>query len=644
MTESMLNVFKYINARKKLSINEQDLLLFISLVLFSIVIDYSFLFIALGVLIANRNVKLCFLFSLLGVFILLVHLILIKVQGVQYYLCQLYFLKLSLYCAVFFSFFSFKSNKSYVFFLGNALIVFSALWPSFHYVIINHPVPLWDQSRHYLNFFREKDFIDKYGMVASFLFYDFYTPLQYIISVVLSPLSGSHYEGLTIFSTIIWYLIAFYYSRRLFSEIYFIDKSLSTVYSFVFMSIPILASLQREYMLDAQQIALLFSLFFYVLKYNNTNAIKYFFKSVLSLVLGFWLKESFLIYGVVAIASCIIVDFSIKKTNSNIIGLLGICSFFMMFSSIWFVIRGGFYLWDLSSSDLNGLAEGDPQVFSLASYLWYINYFPEKYIGYPILFILSIAFILNFKKITKDDIKFLVYCLLIYLFFTMKLNKDVRYALPLVFVVIPLLTKIGSSLRNVNTLILVVILSVASLWSNMKEINSSVDHGAVQNQNSMLTAAILDKFYSGNNIATCYELKNPGDINFHKWGIDATRREIGLNSSINLSGVNCNINNMTNIFSINGNSLFVAKKENFLFLKDPFLNNYYLFSIEKEKLILRFFYGDGVGDYKLVQVGNNEPIINVCRSHPSLPWSFFYATHPETEPCSNLVKTVGYIQ
>ena len=177
----------------------------------------------------------CFLFSLLGAFILLVHLILIKVQGVQYYLCQLYFLKLSLYCAVFFSFFSFKSNKSYVFFLGNALIVFSALWPSFHYVIINHPVPLWDQSRHYLNFFREKDFIDKYGMVASFLFYDFYTPLQYIISAVLSPLSGSHYEGLTIFSTIIWYLIAFYYSRRLFSEIYFIDKSLSTVYSFVFM-------------------------------------------------------------------------------------------------------------------------------------------------------------------------------------------------------------------------------------------------------------------------------------------------------------------------------------------------------------------------------------------------------------------------
>lgn len=145
MTESMLNLFKYINARKKLSINEQDLLLFISLVLFSIVIDYSFLFIALGVLIANRNVKLCFLFSLLGAFILLVHLILIKVQGVQYYLCQLYFLKLSLYCAVFFSFFSFKSNKSYVFFLGNALIVFSALWPSFHYVIINHPVPLWDQ-------------------------------------------------------------------------------------------------------------------------------------------------------------------------------------------------------------------------------------------------------------------------------------------------------------------------------------------------------------------------------------------------------------------------------------------------------------------------------------------------------------------
>lgn len=640
----MLNILKWIKCEQKISVNEQWLLFFVSLVLSSIIIDYTFLFIALSIFVINRNTKIYFLFFLIGASILLLHLVLIKVQSVQYYLCQLYFLKLSLYCAVFFSFYLFKNDKSYVFLLGNSLILFSALWPSFYHVIINHPVPLWDQSRHYLNFFREKDFIDQYGVIAGFFYYDFYTPLQYIISVILSPLSGSHYEGVAIFSTIIWYLVAFYYSRRLFHEIYSIDKSLSSIYSFLFMLIPALASLQYEYMLDAQQVALLFVLFFYLLKFDDVGNIKYFFKSILSLVLGFWLKESFLVYGVVAIVSCILVDLFTKKANQNIVGLLGICSFFMMFSAIWFVIRGGFYLWDLSSSDLNGLAEGDPQVFSLASYVWYIKLVPSKYIGYPILLISSIATVLNLKKLTRNDLKFLIYFFLIYLFFTMKLNKDIRYALPLVFIGVPLLARIGDSLKNVTTLILVLILAVISLLNGMKEINGSIDYGAVQNQNGMLAAAIIDKYYSDKHITTCYELKNSGDIKFHQWGIDATRREIGLNSPIGMSGVNCNIDNMDNVFGINGNSLFVTKKENLLFLKDPFLNNYYLFSIEKEKLILKLFYGDGVGDYKLIQVGGTEPTVNVCRSHPSLSWAVFYAARPEAEPCSNLVKVVGYIQ
>ncbi len=352
----------------------------------------------------------------------------------------------------------FKENIVFFAILGVYLLLFVI------YVAVDNTPPHWDSGRHlyntlnYWTYFKNIFVTNKINgqtdAISNFFTgYFYYPPGVYWISLPFLILFGRNYDGALI-SNLLW-IVLICFSVKNWLDLVGISKYARNIALMFLLGLPFIIGQSREYQLDFPAISTIFLVLYttenILKKLNYRNILLFSFSVALALIV----KWSALVYLPLLLAFYAIRQIIQILINKNYLNdfkklvALGCTAviFVTAIAGIWYIPSLTRLKLDLTqNSGTAGIAEGDPQGFTVESFKFYLSVLINTYfwLGW-LLFILALLIIgsalvttkkSNFKFVNSALIFNLCYTIInliiMYGYHMKQSNKDARYIIILI--------------------------------------------------------------------------------------------------------------------------------------------------------------------------------------------------------------------
>jgi 4-amino-4-deoxy-L-arabinose transferase-like glycosyltransferase len=329
------------------------------------------------------------------------------------------------------------------------------------YTKFDNTPPHWDSGRHYYDATkywewlkamftstRENGRLD--AAVSFFRSYLYYPPFVYWVSLPFQAVFGRTYQA-ALASNFVWLLTLSLATNAWLKKLDFGVFARVVCLSFLLGS-PFIIGQSREFQVDLPLLAMIMITFWslerLIQKFNLRNILLFSFIFCLG-VMTKWSFGLFIIPGlIVYITRFVYLSWKYKQIKFSdisfgvytfILSIFGICS-------VWYLPNIVRLKLDLfQNSTTAGLNEGDPQGFSFASFVYYVNVIVNQYLWLPwLLFFVGLVGLIvfffhkdkiNFREIFgKNRLTFalllaIINFLFMYIYLMKQGNKDTRYAI-----------------------------------------------------------------------------------------------------------------------------------------------------------------------------------------------------------------------
>jgi len=338
-----------------------------------------------------------------------------------------------------------------------AIIVAIIIISNIFYIVLDQEPQAWDQALHmtYSYIYYKLISILHFGEIVHVS--NYYPPFFHLSSVPLYFIFGFS-EDVAIATNIIYYLILVFSVYNIAKYLWGREAGIIAVILVSFY--PALIRLQRDYLLDFALTSMVALSIYFFIKSKNFSDIKYSILFGITLGCAELLKWNAFIYILPVVAiSFIPIKFCeycgklIK--NGYKVGMLRFCSkkhakmyemhskgnkllnaltsFFLAFiiAAWWYIPNLDTVIKRLSYFANIGVKEGDPTVFSLEGWIYYLTHMSTGMGLYFLLFILALAILLYRRSIDKPTFLLMSAIVIPYLILTALSNKDPRYIVPI---------------------------------------------------------------------------------------------------------------------------------------------------------------------------------------------------------------------
>lgn len=471
------------------------------------------------------------------------------------------------------------------------------------YILTDLSAPSWDSARHGTNAFKVFDvFFSGDGIFDTWMFYDFYPSLGYIVTIPFQILFGRNNDALVFSILFLWFPLAYFYSIKIFREIFLIKDGKESILIFVFHSNVMLLSLLKQFMLDYQLFSLFIVQFYFLATSESFTKTRNILIGGMLCGIGFMIKESYLVYALILFASYFLFTFGAKVMlwsaaiwNDFYLKAGITCLMIGIFAVPWFTGWSFLFNWEMKgagSYEVSGRTEGDPYPLSIDSFLWYFDAF-VYFFTWPILFFL----ILGFFRVLRDEFKSITLMNLIALIgvwsiFTVLWNKDFRFVLPSILFFIPAFVGITrfngmfSRIALATCLILSLIINFVQAFPKLHTSSSAgflspyvKKHDGIFSVNTALSFAVAHKFLLKDGISDLeLEIINE-TIDYNVFNREFYRHQLRVPAALTFLNVDsAKIRN--EVASWQGNSIYrrleIPDSSNYILLRDS-LYPFYLF-------------------------------------------------------------------
>jgi 4-amino-4-deoxy-L-arabinose transferase-like glycosyltransferase len=332
------------------------------------------------------------------------------------------------------------------------------------YVSIDNTPPHWDAGRHFSNSFDYfeafKHFIknDKPnartdGLVSLLREYNYYPPAVYLVSIPFLVLFGRTYQA-ALASNLVWILLLILSWIGLSQKLQF-SKLARDVGMLFLLGSPFIIGQSREFQIDFPLLSIIMFCLWRLEAALQKQSLKNICLAAFGMGIGLMVKWSFALFIIVYLA-CYAVNLVLKLHKQKELKLQNLFGYMYIGIISVLAIAGNWYIPNLTrlgidlnqNANLVGVAEGDPQGFTLNSALYYIRVFTTQYmwLGWMVVFSLVIGLYI-YKKIKQTDRKlnlqnltrwqtFTLFSVcnfvIMYAYLMNQGNKDVRYGIILI--------------------------------------------------------------------------------------------------------------------------------------------------------------------------------------------------------------------
>ena len=210
-------------------------------------------------------------------------------------------------------------------------------------------------------------------------------------------------------------------------------KKLSFLAVFVLLTSPIVFDQSTVFMVDLTLTAMIAITWYFLLRAERFTSRRYSILSGITAGLGLLCKWTFPFFVVVPVLYELIKGVKTNCAYKKVLKCETLNNF-ALFILVVFVISAWWYLPNLKvlipallyNSRVSGILEGDPEVFSLQSILYYMWVFVNYYFGLLGFVVLVIVLLYAYKQKTQKDLTNLLLFQLVfaYVLFTLTRNKD----------------------------------------------------------------------------------------------------------------------------------------------------------------------------------------------------------------------------
>ena len=327
-------------------------------------------------------------------------------------------------------------NRSKVFLVPIAYAFFAVLL--YYQVFIKDIPPLiWDQAIHFMDSVKYYHALRELSF-SSLIFIDrYYPPFPQLLAVPGYIIFAESPEvGIFTVNLIAVGLIS--YSIHKISKI--LGKKLSFLAVFVLLTSPIVLDQSTVFMVDLTLTAMIAITWYFLLNAEGFTSRRYSILSGITAGLGLLCKWTLPFFVVVPVLYGLIKGVKTNCAYKKVLKCETLNNF-ALFILVAFVISAWWYLPNLKvlilalshNSRVSGTLEGDPEVFSLQSILYYMWVFVNYYFGLLGFVVLVIVLLCAYKQKTQKDLTNLLLFQLVfaYVLFTLTRNKAPRFLMPL---------------------------------------------------------------------------------------------------------------------------------------------------------------------------------------------------------------------
>lgn len=315
-----------------------------------------------------------------------------------------------------------------------ALIAFHAI-ANYWWLKTDAMPPIWDEAAHAystveiarLHFLKQP-----LEAIRAILTTEPYPPFSYLISAVFVRVSWPSTDAMLGASAL--------YMAVLIVSCYGIARRMAgqfagLIAAFVVSMYPILFGLSRHYLLDFNLTAMTALIIWLLFETKNfSRRVPSFFLGI-ALGLGMltkWTLVAFIAgpFGLIALSALFIKDGVMarpKLKNMALALVIGVC-----IAAPWYAANFNTLREFLKLVVNSGLAEGDPAINSLESWLMYFRHLTQFQILAPFTFLFIFGLVLSMVKRKNWQLiaALLLWIILPYIYFSLSMNKDTRYTLP----------------------------------------------------------------------------------------------------------------------------------------------------------------------------------------------------------------------
>jgi 4-amino-4-deoxy-L-arabinose transferase-like glycosyltransferase len=509
------------------------------------------------------------------------------------------------------------------------------------YVLTDTMPPSWDPARHSFNSIKVYDilFDRSSGVIDAWMYYDLYPPIGYIITIPFQMIFGVSYEALVFSIILFWFPITYYFTHKIFREVFNIKDGTETLLNFAFHSNVLLLSFMKQFLTDYPMLTCFVAFSYFLFKSEKFTKAKYCLWAGLASGIGFMTKQSCLVFCAIFFACYLLwiaYDDLLKKHINTQVQFYTRILFFVLGAALfivpWFSGWSYMFYYEMNGIDAKfGQLENDPYPGSLEYFIWYF-YALIYYFTWPGLIILAVGYVTAYLKFEnrKLMITFLVSLGIVWVFFTAQWNKDFRFITPIALLFIPEYAGLRY-LKPMLSYILIIALLFISVYVNLAQVfptiaTQGVTPYTITHQNSAYVNAPLSLAVAGTAMAnrgvTHFELENGKENSeYNSWNrafyfTMLKSPSIKFHKPLDESLVK------KEIFSWQNNKLYGYLDKNdsaqYILFKDSIYTTYYFYKFSKTPKGLAIeqlsHHGKVTGDVKFIldndinQINDNDTI------------------------------------
>jgi 4-amino-4-deoxy-L-arabinose transferase-like glycosyltransferase len=326
-------------------------------------------------------------------------------------------------------------NKLYILLL--IVISFSLVVCNFIWLSIDKRPPHWDFAWHLLNTLAYLNLLDKKQIFNLIIQYHYFPPLSYYLTIVAYKFFGIS-EDIAVLSLTPYLFILIFSTYKIGQTLK--NNKLGFLMAISLIGMPFLMSQTREYQLDFPLTAMVTLNLYLFLKTNLFKDRK--FSLIFGCISGFGMltKWTYLIFFV----GMIIVSFILDKKKNYFIkfkNIIIVIIMMLLISGPWYLSNLNNFISGYRRNITNSIKEGDPNILSIESLLWYPNSLYKDHLRFPLLIlsIIGLIYIIKNWKKSRKIVQLLLISLFYLLILTMFRNKDPRFIEPLTPILIILI-------------------------------------------------------------------------------------------------------------------------------------------------------------------------------------------------------------
>ena len=369
-------------------------------------------------------------------------------------------------------------------------VIGAIILSNIYYIVLDQEPQAWDQALHMTYSYIYYKLISTFHFGQIIHVSNYYPPFFHLSSVPLYFMFGFS-EDVAVYVNIIYYLILVFSVYNIAKYLW--GREAGIVAAILVSFYPALIRLQREYLLDFALTSIVSLSIYFFMKSKNFNSIKYSILFGITLGLAQLLKWNAFIFilPIVAISLLPIMfcEYCGKLINGGYkVGMLKFCSKkhakmyevqckgnrvlnALISFSLAFIIAAWWYIPNLSTVIRRlsyfasiGVKEGDPTVFSMEGWMYYITHMSNGMGFYFLLFIIGLVLLLYKRKIEKSTFLLISAIVIPYLILTALSNKDPRYIVP-IFPFAALITSkaLENVSKNKKVIVLLIIIGLIHL-------------------------------------------------------------------------------------------------------------------------------------------------------------------------------------